>query len=79
MFLHNELKMLTLRAARGILLVLMEIGGGVVASKRKKASGKSLGKGVRVYKDAVPKTGTKLTRERISGNFRSLNKGRTSG
>lgn len=63
----------------GILLVLMKIGGSAVAPKRKKVSGKSLGKGVRVYKDAVPKTGTKLTRERISGNFRSLNKGRASG
>lgn len=60
-------------------MVLTKIGGGAVASRGKKTSGKSLGKGVRVYKDAVPKTGTKLTRERISGNFRSLNKGRTSG
>ncbi len=31
-------------------------------------------RGVYVVKGAAPKAGTKLTRERISGNFRSLNR-----
>jgi hypothetical protein len=31
-------------------------------------------RGVYVVKGAAPKAGTRLTRERISGNFRSLNR-----
>lgn len=76
MLLHHELKKLTLRARGYILSFSKWLGGGFVKSGGKKTRGQSLGKGVRVYKDAVPKTGTKLTPERIAEHFRSLNSGR---
>ncbi len=47
--------------------------------RSKKVWGRSLGNGVRVYKDAAPKAGTKLTPDRIAGHFRSLNSDRRSG
>lgn len=49
-------------------------------NKRNKAPGeahsrtKKLANGVYVVKGAAPKAGTKLTRERIADNFRSLNR-----
>jgi hypothetical protein len=41
-------------------------------SHASKGEGKVISKGVVVYKDAVPKTGTKLTEGRITKRFRSL-------
>jgi hypothetical protein len=38
-----------------------------------------IGRGVYVVKGAAPKAGTKLTRDRITGNFRSLNRRAAEG
>lgn len=49
-------------------------------NNRRKTLGKADGRtkkianGVYVVKGAAPKAGTKLTQERIAGNFRSLNR-----
>ncbi|MGH3144789.1 MAG: hypothetical protein ACRDTR_03210 [Rubrobacter sp.] len=43
--------------------------------KKSVARTRSIGKGVYVVKGAAPKAGTRLTRDRIADNFRSLNRG----
>lgn len=43
--------------------------------KKTGARTRSIGKGVYVVKGAAPKAGTRLTRDRIAANFRSLNRG----
>ncbi len=49
--------------------------------KRKKGSKREveIGRGVYVVKGAAPKVGTRLTRDRITGNFRSLNRRAAEG
>lgn len=39
-----------------------------------KGPGKELGEGVRVYKDGVPKAGTRLTKKDITKRFRELSR-----
>ena len=78
MFLYHELKKVVLRALRGIYSYILGVPGGdsVVSAEKRETKGHSAN-GVRASKSAVPKTGTKLTRERISSHFRSLNSGRS--
>lgn len=39
-----------------------------------KGPGEVLGKGVLIYKDAVPKTGTRLTKKEITQRFRKMSR-----
>ena len=75
MLLHHELSRLMRRVQTLVCgyTVLRGLHGRCQAmSDGGKGRGEKIREGVVIYKDAVPKTGTKLTEKRIAKRFRSL-------
>lgn len=82
MFLHHELMTLIRRVraiVEGYTATMRATREAQAMSGKGKGRGKSIGEGVVVYKDAAPKTGTKMTEQRIARHFRSLTRSKKRG